>query len=306
MDITGYLHPEYIASLAEFGNPVELPHSGGWILSRPAGDGADRDGMGPYPLFCCQDWAVLEEDLTALESDLVALSMVTDPFGAYNPERLKDLFPDVARPFKRHHRVDLSQDPGSFVSAHHRRNAQKALRVVQVEWTQTPVDWLEDWIHLYGGLVKRHQIQGLPAFSRQAFARQLEVPGALGARAVESGETVGMLIWYLQGEVGYYHLGAHNPRGYDLGSSFALFWEALHHFSRDSRLNWLNLGAGAGLEDDPQDGLSLFKKGWSTSAHWNHFCGRIFDRERYRELTRAKDAIGSTYFPAYRVGEFGG
>ena len=66
-------------------------------------------------------------------------------------------------------------------------------------------------------------------------------------------------MWYLQGSVGYYHLGAFSPLGYELRSSFALFSFAINYFA-DSGLRWLDLGAGARVKGSETDGgLSRFK-----------------------------------------------
>jgi hypothetical protein len=112
-----------------------------------------------------------------------------------------------------------------------------------------------------------------------------------------------MLLWYIQGNVGYYHLGAYSEFGYELRASFALFSFAIDYFAAD-RLRWLNLGAGAGVQGDATDGLSRFKRGWSTETRTVYLCGRIFNRSRYQEIVKAK-RIGITgYFPAYRRGEF--
>jgi hypothetical protein len=69
-------------------------------------------------------------------------------------------------------------------------------------------------------------------------------------------------------------------------------------------LEWLNLGAGAGVSENSMDGLSRFKRGWSTDTRKVYFCGRIYDKVNYSLVTKAKDTIGSDYFPAYRKGEF--
>jgi len=123
-------------------------------------------------------------------------------------------------------------------------------------------------------------------------------------RAVHEERTVGMLLWYIQEEVGYYHLGAYSPVGYNLRASFALFWFAIEYFATNG-LRWLNLGAGAGVRGDGMDGLSRFKHGWSTGTQTAYFCGRIFDRARYLEIVRVKGISTTDYFPAYRKDEFG-
>lgn len=302
--VTGYLHPDYAHSMAEFGTPRRLPRSGGWILQRLVSDSSFQDCMGCYPLFCCQDWGQLHRDLEDIGSDLVSLSLVTDPFGDYRADYLRRCFPDVSRPFKKHLIVDLNRPLGTFVSRHHRRNARKALQAVQIEECQTPLQFLDDWVALYSTLTRRHDIEGIRAFSRQAFEKQLQVPGIVAFRAVHRGLTTGMLLWYIQGEIAYYHLGAYNTTGYQLRASFALFWRAIEHFGNRGGVRWLNLGAGVGTTDSTEDGLSRFKRGWATGTRTSYFCGRILDQEKYAKLSNACPTSSHAYFPAYRMGEF--
>jgi hypothetical protein len=63
MPPSGYMHPNYAHSLREFGEPRELPGSGGWILERIIPGTPYRDAMGCYPLFACNDWSKLANDL---------------------------------------------------------------------------------------------------------------------------------------------------------------------------------------------------------------------------------------------------
>ena len=84
----GFHHPAYAKSLAEFGHPRLLPNSGGWILERSIPGFPFRDAMGPYPLFCCERWDALPTDMSDLQSDLVSLALVTDPFGRWSPFQL--------------------------------------------------------------------------------------------------------------------------------------------------------------------------------------------------------------------------
>lgn len=308
-EVNGYLHPAYAASLAEFGVPRRLPRCDGWILEREIeGASGERDAMGCYPLFACRDWSKLQADLDELDDSrrLVSLALVTDPFGDYSPSDLPRCFPDVARPFKAHFVVDLSRPAKEFIHAHHERNARKALGQLRVERCDEPTRYLDEWTRYYGTLIARHRIKGLAAFSREAFAKQLTVPGFVMLRAETfEGEGVGITLWYTQNGVGYYHLGAYSELGYELRASFALFRHALEYFAADG-LRWLDLGAGAGLEASREatDGLSRFKSGWATGTRMAYFCGRIFQRERYAELVAAKKLAPSAYFPVYRQGEF--
>ncbi len=302
--VSGYLHPAYAAALAAADiRPRELPRCRGWLLERPIAGFAARDAMWCYPLFCCQDWSQLHADLDSLTGALVSVAMVTDPFGAYDEAYLRDCFKDLVIPFKQHFVVDLGRAPESFVHPHHRRSARKARAVLHVEQCAEPIAFLDDWTTLYGYLIERHGITGLTAFSRASFARQLTVPGLVALRAVDADATVGMLLWYVQGDVAYYHLGAYSERGYELRASFALFSYALEYFAQ-AGLRYLNLGGGAGTGTDGAAGLTRFKAGWTNDTRTAYFCGRILDEARYAELVRAQGDPLTNYFPAYRLGEF--
>jgi len=302
-EATGYSHALYCQSLSEFGKPRYLPESGGWILEREIPDSQKRDAMGCYPLFACSNWSRLRLDLENIGNSLVCVSLVTDPFGEYTPADLKACFPDLAMPFKEHFVVDLSRSSDSIVNTHHRRNVRKALREMCVEKCDTPIDFLDDWTSLYGTLIERHNITGMTAFSRASFAGQLRVPGIEVFRAVHGNATVGMLLWYRQANRAYYHLGAYSSIGYQLGASFALFDYSIRYFAEHG-LAWLNLGSGSGIGGTQEQGLSRFKQGWSTGVRTVYFCGRILDRQSYREISEVRGQAQTRYFPAYRAGEF--
>jgi hypothetical protein len=301
--VTGYLHPRYAASLAEFGLPRALPRCGAWVLQRAIPSVPFQDAMGCYPLFACRDWSRLAADLEDMAHDVVCLSVVTDPFGEYDEAHLKQCFQDRVIAFKKHFCVDLGRPMEEYVHRDHRRKARKALARLQVERCENAIQWVDDWVRLYGHLIQRHRITGILTFSRTAFAQQFEVPGLVVFRALHRDKPVGMVLCYIQGNVAYYHLGAHGPAGYEMGSSFALFWRLIEHL-RDRGLRWINLGAGAGIGDDATDGLTRFKRGWSTGTRTAYFCGRVFDRPAYDRIVKIKGIADTAYFPAYREGEF--
>jgi hypothetical protein len=300
--MTGYLHPEYAQSLSEFGEPLRLPKSGGWLLKRMIDD-TQMDAMGTYPLFACVDWKSLKCDFTQVGESLVSLIVVTDPFGEYDETLLHDCFGDLVIPFKSHFVNDLACPAESVISQHHARYAAIGLKQVMVERCEDPFSHLDDWVHLYSVLIERHQISGLRAFSTTSFSKQLKTPGIVVFRAFCSSQTVGMILWYVQNGVAYYHLGAYTDEGYRLRASFALFRKALDYFTACG-LKYANLGAGAGLGSAVDDGLSRFKEGWSTAVRTAYLCGHIFDRDKYDHLVRARGVGPTTYFPAYRKGEF--
>lgn len=303
MKLMGYLHPEYAASFSQFGKPIEMSNSRGWILMRGIDGSQYQDASGCYPFFACQDWSKLAEDLNLLSGESICFSMVTDPFGSFSPTILREHFPDKFLPFKSHYIVDLHQPLEKLGTTNHRRNTRKALKRMSIEVVDQPSQFLEDWIRLYDVLIKRHNIRGIRAFSRDAFARQLTTPGAHVLRAVYNGMTVSAKIFYLQDEVVHSHLGATTDLGYELDASYALDWSSFGYFK--DKASWMNLGGGAGLSNNPTDGLSIYKKSWATETRTTYFCGRIFDKIKYEEILRIKRIEPTSYFPAYRQGEYG-
>ena len=308
----GYLSAAYTESLTEFGAPLALPRSGSWLLRRPVAPGI-RDAMGPYPLFCCRDWRALGADLDELASASahsdagadapISAVVVTDPFADCDPALLTAAFRDRAVAFKDHFVADLSRPLSSFVSAHHRRYAHRDNLAVEV--CADPLRWLDDWCALYQNLCARHGIRGVPALSRAAFRRQLEVPGLIAFRASAGADTLGMVLWYRQRDVAYYHLAAYSDEGYRQRASFPLFWLAFEHLAAGG-VAWAGLGAGPSANagaSQGTDGLVRFKRGWSTGTRTTYLCGRIFRSETYQALARERGFEESRYFPAYRQGE---
>ena len=302
MAAAGYCHRQYAESFAEVGQARELPNCGGWLLERAIPGSALRDGMGCYPLFDCCNWAGLPLDFTGLAEALVSVSLVVNPFANVPETDLRRWF-DVVIPFKQHYVTDMRRPIEDLVSRQHRRNLQKARDRVQVDVCQTPLDFLVEWCDLYGHLTARHGITGLRAFSRGAFAKQLGVPGLVMFRALANDEIVGFHLWYVGDRVAYGHLGATSARGYEVMASYALYWYAMQYFR--SHVDWLDLGGVAGVsERESLDGLRQFKAGWATGTRQAFLCGRVLQRGAYDRLSAERPTSNTSYFPAYREGEF--
>jgi hypothetical protein len=298
--VTGYRHPAYARSLAEFGEPRELPCSGGWLLERIVPTRLEHDAMGCYPIFSAKNWLGLGKDLADIGTHLVSVALVADPFGDYSPQQLSSWFDRVIA-FKEHYVVDFSVD--LRISRHHAYYARKAAAAVRIEVGPPPENFAAQWTEMYGSLVRRKGLKGIKAFSRAAFEIQLSIPGMVVFRALENNSLVGAHLWYEQQDVAYSHLAAATERGYELSCSYAIYAAVVEYFR--PRLRWVDLGAGAGAGAARQDGLGRFKAGWANSSRNAYFCGRILNTERYDALTREFQRQGANYFPAYRDGELG-
>jgi len=301
--MNGYMHSVYAQSFSEFGKPLKLPQSKGWILKRKIPKFSYYDAIGCYPLFSCQNWSGLFDDLENMDDDIVSLSIITDPFGDFNKKYLKKCFKDVVIHYKDHFVVDLNKNINDIVTKGHRKNSRKSLKKVTVEVVKNPIQFLEEWESLYDVLIKRHNIKGMLAFSHQAFKKQFKVPGFIVFRAIYNDETVGMNSWYIHKDVGYAHLAAYNEIGYKTYASYAFYWYIIDFFSKKG-LRWLELGSSAGVKKKVNEGLSHFKRGWSTGTKPVYLCGRIFNHSKYSEMMKTKKIEDADYFPDYRKGEF--
>lgn len=299
--LTGYAHPDYAASFARFGQPIHLPQSNGWLLTRLIQGTTLRDAMGCYPLFTCERWPKLASDLDEIAPNLVSLVVVPDPFGAFDSRLLEKCFDRVVH-LKDHFVADLSYPVNQIVKRSHRATVRRALNKVEVRVCPRPWEYLDQWVDLFANLRKRRNIQGIRAFSRETFALQLKIPGLVMFEALAEGHTVGLDLWYVQGDVAYGHLVSFSEEGYKLRASYATKWTMLNYFS--DKIRWIDLGGGAGTSTNVNDGLTQFKQGWSNETKPVHLCGRIFQRDQYRELCDAIIVGQSTHFPAYRAGEF--
>ena len=299
--VVGYAHPRYAASLSEFGTPRHLPRSDGWILERPILGTASSDAMGCYPLFDCREWSQLPADLEELQKELVSLTLVPAPFAPYDRALLERCFGRVVH-FKDHFVADLSRPVEEIVKRTHRKSARRALRNVDVRVCTRPEDHLDTWADLFSTLAGRHNITGLRAFSKQAFAEQFNIPGMVLFEARADGTTVGLDLWYVQDDVAYGHLAACNAHGYKLSASYATKWFLMHYFA--DKVRWIDFGGVAGADSNGSHGLAKFKQGWSTGTKPVYLCGRIFQPDVYNDLVEARQAGATEYFPAYSTGEF--
>jgi hypothetical protein len=297
----GYLSETYASSLEEFGSPLRLAYSKGWVVQRAIASTGLTDVMGCYPIFCCQDWALLAKDISELDGKLVSFAAVLDPFGDNSVATNRDLW-TVATPFKRHYVADLALAPESYVSKHHQYYSRKSLKRITVELCVDPLTYLDEWCRLYDSLSDRHGIDRIRRFSRASFAMQLATPGLLAFRGRLADTTVGMNLIMVHHNVAYTHLSAFSPEGYRERAAYAIRWRVLETLR--GRVRWLDLGGTAGKER-LNDGLSAFKRGWSSESRVAWFCGRICDRVAYDNLV-VRRGVGSdeNYFPAYRAGEF--
>jgi len=298
----GYLDPLYIDSLSEWGKPRKLKKCGGWILERQIPGSNEIDGMGPYPIFMCEDYSSMDDDLQDLEDDLVTISLVTDPFADLSLSPLEKLF-DLVIPFKEHYITDLDVPVVEAVTQHHRYYSRRGFKDVQVDVIENPIDFLDEWVNLYQTISDRHHIEGLRAFSMKAFEKQLRIPGMVMFRAVYQDKPIGEALCLIHDNVAYGHLMGISELGHKLGVTYPIYWTHLEYLKGKTR--WVNWGGVSGIINDASNGLAKFKKGWSTEKRIAYFCGKILNKRKYQSLNVLSGEVENKYFPPYRIGEMG-
>lgn len=290
----------YLKSLGEFGFPYNFASAGGGVLKRKIPEFNACDAMGPYPFFACKDWSRLRADIESARDDFVSVGLVADPHGRFDISMLNECFDHVMK-FKQHYIIDLETPLEQLGSSNRRKKARRALKKIEVSLVGNPEAFIDDWSVLYDVLIKRHEITGVRAFSRDSFIKQFSLPGVEVIKAMSDGEVIGALVMFWHGDVVCGHLCALSEKGYQLDATLALDWFSFEHYAGKARL--LDLGGGLSLSE-AGSGLDAYKRGWATRTIPVNFCGRILNHDLYKEITMAKGKGGTNYFPAYREGEF--
>ncbi|HSM24737.1 MAG TPA: hypothetical protein VK856_07745, partial [Anaerolineaceae bacterium] len=259
------------------------------------------DAMGPYPLFFCEHWENLTDDLNNLSEQLISVSMVVGPFSDIPLDDYNQYF-EVLYPYKDHYILDTSLPLIESISKHGRIDARRALKDVTVEHRVSPDIDLDEWVDLYHHLIIRHNISGIRAFSRESFAKQLAIPNTHYFRAVHNGEVVAGNLFYIQDNVAYGHLLAITPLGYKFGASHANKWVAIQHLSKTIR--WISYGGGTVKNGAKKNGLDAFKLGWSNTIRKSYFIGKVMQKEIYDHLTDVYNQSHQKWFPSYRTNDF--
>jgi hypothetical protein len=296
----GYSSALFAEVYRNFGRPRPLPACGGTVLVRPIAGVELTDAMGCYPLFSCQRWNRLHEDMDELERECVSLVLVADPFAPVGEAELRRLFDHVVL-FKHHFIADLSKATRDFVSGKRFRIARSALRRIDVEVTTNAHSWVGEWMALQQQLDRRHGLTGMRRLSSEEIALLFAAPGVVVFRASLRGATVGMHVDFIENGRAYAHLAAYSAEGYRLNVSTALNVYELEYFR--GRVDCIDWGGVAGPSEDLENGLGSFKARFSNARMPTYLCGRIFDKRSYDDLTRRRSERCDNYFPAYRSGE---
>ena len=295
------MHPLYAESFSDIGEPLYLPRAKGWLIKRPIPNTPLFDAMGPYPLFFCKNWNCLIEDIESIKDQVCTVALVIGPFEDIPKEAFKHHF-DIFRSYKDHYILDTTLPYCEIISKSHKREARKALNKIKIDLQISPNIDLDEWCFLYNTLIQHHHITGIRAFSRNTLKNHITIPNTHYYRALCHGEIIGGNLFYIQNEIAYYHLACSTEKGYKLHANYATLWSAIRDLS--TKVHFIEFGGGAGAKEGILDGLSQFKKGWSSLTKKSFFLGKINDHQEYWDLIKMNRISDNNWFPAYRTGDY--
>ncbi|MEP7063044.1 MAG: hypothetical protein ABI881_11665 [Betaproteobacteria bacterium] len=294
----GGAHPyctlAYAESLAHIGTPRFVQAWETFVLQRPI-SGELMDITGAYPLTMMGNSVDLASGLDDLrEAGAVSVVLVSDHLDGTSQSEFRRTF-STAREFKKHFVVDQVDGRYTPTKHHFDRILRAKRRGVTVKWVRLE-DVIVEWAALYQELVVRHEITGPAKFSGHAFAMLAGCPGLTVAAASLDGTLVGCHLWICHQGIAWSHLAVVNGLGRKNGASYALYDYSINELKNMV----VSLGGGAGLTTTEDDGLALFKEGFSNRKIDSFLYGAVLDPKAYRHLCEQKPLEGNTFFPAYR------
>lgn len=257
-----------------------------YLVKTPIGDSGLYDLTNCYPFASTYplEWSTLPDE----DPNLVCSYWVTNPT-APKP----DWWADIVKECNEHYIVDNYDY--SKIPENHKRNIKKNLASVSVETIIPSGDTLAQaqlFYWLYSNLKERHKIEGLADFTLAQINYMLETPGCILFKAVDThtGVPLGMAIFYAGYYCSYYWLAAYSEVGYERNVGFILMHEALTKLDKLG-FNLVVLGAGRG------EGLSRYKRGFSSYSKKNYIALNIHNKEAYLKLLDGKN---NDFVPMYR------
>ena len=292
-----YATERYAASLQHWGTSIDVPEWGTSVIVRSFLQ-KHKDAAGPYPLCMLSAEADIPAGLERLKRmGLVSVVLVVDS-AVFNDQPELGRYFDMVSPFKSHFIYQRSEAPFQY-SSHHRYEVKFATKRVEVR-PFDPKNDMTEWIGLYSSLVERHQLVGLHAFPTSSLEICASLDGFFGLAAWIDDNMVSCHLWVQHGDRAHSHLAASNTQGYTSRAAYALN-DAMINSQWAKNLSELNFGGGAGTGNDPDDGLSKFKRGFSNRIDRSYICGKVLDLDKYLALSQAtKNTTTAAFFPAYR------
>ena len=181
----------------------------------------------------------------------------------------------------------------------HRYNIKKTLRSnCNIEIFEKPCkEEIEEFITLYYATMKRNKAAPKYYFTNKFIKDHFNLLNTVLIRAKKNEETISSSIFLLGNKFLHYHLSGRTDNNKGLFPTDLIIWEAIK-WGKNKNLQHLNLGGGINQNDT----LFKYKKGFSNTVKKNYIGSKIFNLEKYNEISIMKkcESNKNTFFPAYR------
>jgi hypothetical protein len=299
--LKGYGHPGFAASFPNTVGTVHLKNSDGWLLRRYIDNSDLTDLVSPDPVFVCSDFSAIASDLQALNPEATASLIIrTDAFCESHIVADIGGFDEISH-FKTHYIAQLDQPWRSFTRRSCRRYADRAKSLFAIRLVEAPVTLASKLFTLNQTMVERHMLLPQLGYSNHMLATQLALPGARVFEVRDQAATIAIACFMEVGEYAYAYLLGCSNEARSRFAIYGLYGCALDYYQ--NRVRAIDFGGNSGLVDNGQDGLSLFKKGWSNTTKTSYLCKKILNHDLYKNLCRDHCASDPSFFPAYRAPE---
>ena len=292
-----YATETYAHSLPHIGQELYIPQWETSVLIRKIDDNF-KDIIGVYPITVIAKNADLYGGLDYLKKmGFISVVFILDDFNRPSLTVLQPTF-DFIRPFKEHYIYRPSIVRPNYTK-HHRYEINKALKVLHVEKLDLEAN-IDRWRALYSELTARHNLKTPHDFPIEHHKLLFQLEGMVAVGAWKDNELVSCHIWIEHNGFVHSHLAASSLAGYKASAAYAVNDMAINYFSD---ANIINFGGGAGIVNDPNNGLIKFKQGFSNNVALSYLCGSILNSEVYQKLLqhrRVTDTV-TDFFPAYRI-----
>jgi lipid II:glycine glycyltransferase (peptidoglycan interpeptide bridge formation enzyme) len=198
--------------------------------------------------------------------------------------------------FKTYYCVKYSL-PLPILNTNNRRNIIKARKNLIFEFNNAKDD-IEELFEIYRDNVQSRSLDATHAFSLEHFKFIVQFNDTIVSVVKNGNRIESFYIWVKVGENLYnHHLSGSTNVGKKNGSSHLCLWESIQYLHKN-KMDLL-LGSNSGSTNDPDNGLSRFKKSYSNFEASTYICGIILNEIIYDQLNIGKDK-SFNYFPLYR------
>jgi hypothetical protein len=296
-----YTNQEYINTLKNIGDAFVIPNLNLTCVTRPIPNDKDvYDIIGPYPFIIFDD---VENELPQIRSvmekfdnNFVTLSLVLLFMDVKKIQKAIKMEFDYFSFFKTYYSVKHSLLLPTL-NSNNRRNIIKARQHFVFEFNNRK-DNVEEIFEIYRNNVQVKSLDRTHAFSLEHFKFIMQFDDNIVSVVKNKNVIESFYIWVKVSDKLYnHHLSGSTYVGKTNGASHLCLWESIKHFHKNEKD--LLLGSNSGSTNEPNDGLSRFKKSYSNFEASTYVCGIILNKGIYDHLNMGIDK-SLNYFPLYR------